>query len=123
MPSLRDMIRGSWLHGSWLHGSWVRGPWRAVSVLSVTQVIAWGTIYYTPVLIAPLVAAEHGWSLSFTMAGFSLGLLVAGLVAPFVGRSIDRYGGHIVMAAGALVSAAGLTGFALAHGRTAYLLA
>jgi hypothetical protein len=123
MPSLRDMIRGSWLHGSWLHGSWVRGPWRAVSVLSVTQVIAWGTIYYTPVLIAPLVAAEHGWSLSFTMAGFSLGLLVAGLVAPFVGRSIDRYGGHVVMAVGALVSAAGLTGFALAHGRTAYLLA
>ena len=51
------------------------------------------------------------------MGGFSLGLLIAGLVAPFVGRSIDRYGGHVVMAAGALVSALGL--FGLAHARSA----
>jgi hypothetical protein len=60
--------------------------------------------------------AETGWSLSFIMGGFSLGLLIAGLVAPFVGRSIDRYGGHVVMAAGALVSALGL--FGLAHARS-----
>src|SRR5262245_42310518 len=86
MPSVRDM----------LHGPWIFGPWRAVSVLGVTQIIAWGTIFYSPVLIAPLIAAEHGWSLSFAMSGLSLGLLIAGLVAPFVGRSIDRYGGHVV---------------------------
>src|SRR5262249_45011708 len=82
--------------------------WRAVSVLGVTQIIAWGTIFYSPVLTAPLIAAEMGWSLSFTMAGFSLGLLVAGLVSPLVGRSIDRYGGHVVMTLGSLTSALGL---------------
>ena len=92
------------------------GPWRAVSVLGITQIIAWGTIFYSPVLTAPLIVAETGWSLSFIMGGFSLGLLIAGLVAPFVGRSIDRYGGHVVMAAGALVSALGL--FGLAHARS-----
>jgi MFS family permease len=91
-------------------------PWRAVSVLGVTQIIAWGTIFYSPVLTVPLIVAETGWSLSFSMSGFSLGLLVAGLISPFVGRSIDRYGGHVVMAIGALVSAAGL--FALAHVRS-----
>src|SRR5438874_1833921 len=91
MPTLRDMIIS---------------PWRAVSVLGITQIIAWGTIFYSPVLIAPLIAAEHGWSLSFTMSGFSLGLLIAGLVSPTVGRSIDSRGGHVVMTAGALVSAA-----------------
>jgi hypothetical protein len=101
MPSLRDMITG---------------PWRAVSVLGVTQIIAWGTIFYSPVLTAPLIVNETGWSLSFVMGGFSLGLLVAGLVSPFVGRSIDRYGGHVVMTVGALVSALGL--FALAHARS-----
>jgi predicted MFS family arabinose efflux permease len=106
MPSFRDMIVG---------------PWRAVSVLGVTQIIAWGTIFYSPVLTAPLIVRETGWSLSFVMGGFSLGLLIAGLVSPFVGRSIDRYGGHVVMAVGALVSALGL--FALAHARNpaAYL--
>ena len=101
----------------------MRGPWRAVWVLSVTQIIAWGTIFYSPVLLVPVIAAEHGWSLAFSMGGFSLALLVAGLVAPFVGRSIDRYGGHVVMAVGALVSAAGLVGLAIAAGRVGYLAA
>jgi hypothetical protein len=97
------------------------GPWRAVSVLGITQIIAWGTIFYSLVLTAPLIMAETGWSLSFVMGGFSLGLLIAGLVAPFVGRSIDRYGGHGVMAAGALVSALGLFGLAHARSPAVYL--
>jgi Major Facilitator Superfamily len=101
MPSLRDTLVG---------------PWRAVFVLGITQIIAWGTIFYSLVLTAPLILAETGWSLSFIMGGFSLGLLIAGLVAPFVGRSIDRYGGHVVMAAGALTAALGL--FGLAHARS-----
>jgi len=98
MPSLRDVLHG---------------PWRAVGVLGVTQIIAWGTIFYSPVLTVPLIAAERGWSLAFTMGGFSLGLLVAGLVSPFVGAAIDRHGGHVVMTCGSLVSAAGLV--ALVH--------
>ena len=102
---------------------WISGPWRAVLVLGVTQIIAWGTIFYSPVLLAPLIAAEHGWSLSFAMSGFSLGLLIAGLVSPTVGRSIDSRGGHVVMAAGALVSAAGLLGLALTHSAPVYLAA
>lgn len=104
-------------------GPWIGGPWRAVLVLGVTQIIAWGTIFYSPVLLAPLIAAEHGWSLSFTMGGFSLGLLVAGLVSPTVGRAIDSRGGHAVMAIGALVSAAGLLGLAFAHNAAGYLAA
>jgi hypothetical protein len=99
----------------------VAGPWRAVSVLGITQIIAWGTIFYSPVLTAPLIAAETGWSLSFIMGGFSLGLLIAGLVSPFVGRSIDRHGGHVVMAAGSLVSALGLLGLAYARTPAMYL--
>jgi MFS family permease len=99
----------------------LRGPWRAVAVLGVTQIIAWGTIFYSPVLIVPLIAAERGWSLTFTMGGFSLALLVAGLVSPLVGRSIDRLGGHVVMSAGALVSALGLVGLVVAAHPLAYL--
>jgi MFS family permease len=98
MPSLREF----------LHGPILRGPWRAVLVLGVTQILAWGTIFYTPVLIVPLIAAEHSWSMAFSMAGFSVCLLVAGLIAPFVGRSIDRFGGHVVMTAGSLIGALGL---------------
>ncbi len=85
-----------------------RGPWRAVPVLGVTQILAWGSIFYTPVLIVPLIAAERGWSIAFTMGGFSHGLLVAGLISPYIGRSVDRYGGHVVMTAGSLTGALGL---------------
>ena len=77
-------------------------------VLGITQILTWGTIFYTPVLIVPLIAAERGWSISFAMGGFSIGLLVAGLVAPYVGRSIDRFGGNVVMALGSLTGALGL---------------
>lgn len=86
----------------------IHGPWRAVPVLGITQILSWGTIFYTPVLIVPLIAAERGWSIAFTMGGFSIGLLTAGLVSPYVGRSIDRFGGHVVMTVGSLVGALGL---------------
>ena len=97
------------------------GPWRAVLVLGVTQIITWGSIYYTPVLIVPLIAAERGWSIAFAMGGFSAGLLVAGLVSPYVGRTIDRLGGHVVMAVGSLIGALGLVLITYATHPAAYM--
>jgi MFS transporter len=99
------------------------GPWRAVPVLGVTQILAWGALFYPPVLTVPLIAAERGWSLAFTMGGLSVGLLSAGLIAPLTGRMIDRHGGHVVMTVGSLVGAAGLVALVLAPNRTAYLAA
>lgn len=89
------------------------GPWRAVPVLGVTQILAWGTIFYTPVLMVPLIAAERGFSFTFAMGGFSAGLLAGGLVSPTVGALIDRHGGHCVMPFGSLAGALGL--LALVH--------
>jgi MFS family permease len=100
----------------------VLGPWRAVWVLSLTQILAWGAIYYTPVLMLPLIAADRGWSLSVTMGGLSLGILVAGLVSPRVGRLVDRYGGHRVMPVGSLLGAVGLVAITQAPNPTSYFL-
>lgn len=99
----------------------INNRWRAILILGVSQILAWGAIYYTPVLIAPLIAKERGWSLTFTMGGFSIGLLAAGLSSPFVGRIIDRYGGHAVMPAGSLLGAAGLLGVVYASDPVLYL--
>ncbi len=106
MPSLRDVIAG---------------PWRAVLVLGVTQILAWGAIFYPPVLTVPLIAAERGWSMTFAMGGFSLALLTAGLVSPRVGLLIDRYGGHRVMPVGSLLAALGLVGLVYADHPVTYL--
>lgn len=108
---------------TFLAGPLVRGPWRALPVLGVTQVLAWGALFYPPVLTVPLIAAERGWSLSFAMAGFSAALLAGGAVAPLVGRVIDRRGGHVAMTAGSLLGALGLVALAVAQHPAAYLAA
>jgi MFS family permease len=68
----------------------------------------------------PLVAAERGFSLTFAMGGFSVGLLAAGLVSPKIGRLIDRYGGHRVMPFGSLPARSGLFALAYASQPAAY---
>jgi len=70
----------------------VFGPGRAVSVLSFTEILAWGILIYPPVLIMPHLVADHGWSLAFGMAGFSIGLMTSGMLSPTVGHLIDRHG-------------------------------
>src|ERR1044072_2984632 len=99
----------------------IAGPWRAVPVLGVTQILAWGAIFYTPVLILPLIAEERGFSLTFAIGGFSAGLLAGGFVAPTVGSLIDRYGGHCVMPFGSLAGAAGLVAMTYASHPAIYV--
>jgi MFS family permease len=98
----------------------VIGPWRAVSVLGVTEILSWGTLFYPPVLIVPLIAADHGWSKAFAMGGFSVGLFVGGLVSRHVGTLIDRFGGHRVMPCGSVIGAAGLAALVYAGNAYAY---
>jgi Major Facilitator Superfamily len=105
MPSLREFIIG---------------PWRAVAVLGITQILAWGAVFYPTVMTVPLIAAERGFSFTFAMGGFSAGLLTAGFVSPTVGGLIDRYGGHRVMPFGSLAGAAGLVGLTVASHPVAY---
>src|ERR1700737_361284 len=99
----------------------ITGPWRAVLVLGVTEILAWGAIFYPPVLTVPLIAAERGWSMTFAMGGFSLALLTAGFIAPRVGLLIDRHGGHRVMPIGALLAALGLVALVYVAHPVAYL--
>jgi MFS family permease len=96
------------------------GPWRAVSVLGVTEILSWGALFYPPVLTVPLIAADHGWSKSFAMGGFSVGLFVGGLVSRYVGALIDRFGGHVVMPVGSLIGTIGLVGVVLARNAYTY---
>src|SRR5215813_13838039 len=99
----------------------IAGPWRAVLVLGVTEILAWGAIFYPPVLTVPLIAHERGWSMTFAMGGFSLALLTAGVVSPRVGKLIDRHGGHRVMPIGSLIAALGLALIVYADHPAAYL--
>ena len=102
-----------------------KSPSRAVviSVLGVTQIFAWGSSYYLPAVLAKPIASDTGWSLSWVVGGLSLGLLIAGLVSPWVGRAIGRRGGRPVLAVSAGLLAAGLSALALAQSLPAFLIA
>jgi MFS family permease len=104
-------------------GAFIFGPWRTVSVLGFTEILSWGAMFYPPVLTVPLIAADHGWSPPFAMAGFSVGLFVGGLCSRYVGGAIDRVGGHVVMPVGSLIGAAGLVALAWAPGVASYFAA
>jgi len=94
-----------------------------ITALGIAQILAWGTSFYFPAVFAEPIRAATGWSLGWIVGGTSIGLLVAGLISPQVGRIIDRYGGRPVLLASSLFYAAGLIGVGLAPSLPFYLIA
>lgn len=90
--------------------------------MGLVQILTWAVLFYPPALTIPQIAAEHGWSLTFAMSGFSAGLFVGGLSAPTIGRSIDQFGGNVVMAFGSLAGAVGCVVLTIADHPAAYFL-
>ena len=94
-----------------------------ITALGAAQILAWGTSFYFPAVFAEPIVRDTGWSLGLVVGGTSLGLLVAGLISPQVGRIIDARGGRPVLLASSLFYAAGLAGVGLAPALPVYLLA
>ena len=92
-----------------------------ITALGIAQILGWGTSFYFPAVLAPPIVADTGWSLSWVVSGTSIGLLVAGLIAPKVGAIIDRRGGRPVLAASSLMYVAGLLCIGLAPNLPVFL--
>jgi len=94
----------------------VRASWFVVIALGITQIIAWGSIYYAfALLIDPLAIAVSAGKATIVGA-FSVALLIAGLLSSPIGALIDRYGGRWVMTIGSVAGA--LLLFALSYVNT-----
>ncbi|UVF21451.1 MFS transporter [Microvirga terrae] len=100
-----------------------QNPRVVISALGITQILAWGSSFYLPAVLAKPIAADTGWSLGWVVAGLSVGLLAAGLVAPRVGRTIDAKGGRPVLVGSSVMLAAGHATLALAYSLPVYLMA
>ena len=98
-----------------------RGRWPVICALGVMQILAWGSTYYLPAVLAEPIARDTGWPLAWIVGGLSVGLLVAALASPRVGAVIQARGGRPVLALAALVLAAGLTILGLAPSLPVFL--
>lgn len=94
-----------------------------ITVLGIAQILGWGTSFYFPAVFAGPIVRDTGWSLGPVVGGTSIGLLVAGLISPQVGRLIDRHGGRLVLLASSVFYALGLVGVGLAPTLPVYLVA
>src|SRR5690606_26461324 len=95
--------------------------WQVASALGITQIFSFGTSYYLHGVLGGPMRAEMGWSLEFLATAQSAGMLVAGLVAPVVGRAIQRRGGRDPLAVGFAMFAAGLAVIALSPNKGVFL--
>ncbi len=91
--------------------------------LGVTQIVGYGTLYYSFSILAPEMARDFSWSLEWVYGALSAALLAGGLAAPLTGRCIDRYDAGRVMTAGSVAAALSLAACALAPERTSFFMA
>lgn len=73
---------------------------RLVTSLSVSQLIGWGTLYYSFSLFVDPLHSTFGWSTSEINTALTIGFVTWASAAPFVGSALDRYGGSMVMSFG-----------------------
>ena len=95
----------------------------SVNALGITQITAWGTSFYCLGVLAKPIANETGWAISTIFLGFSVALVVMGVISTSVGRLIDRMGARAVMSIGTVIVSAGLLGLSQVRDVASYLAA
>jgi MFS family permease len=91
-----------------------RAPALVIWALGLTQIIGYGTLYYSFSALAPAMARDFGWSEEWVYGVLSGSLLIGGLMAPISGSWADRFGAARVMVWGSVAAALSLVACALA---------
>ena len=87
-----------------------------VAALGVAQIVSWGTLFYTIAVLGTAMREALGVSEVALHGAYSAGLLLAGLLAPAVGRRIDAHGGRGVLATGSVLAALACLALAAVQG-------
>jgi MFS family permease len=99
-----------------------KAPASAIWALGVTQIVGYGTLFYSYSILAPTVAAELAWSSQWVFAILSASLLASAILAPFAGRWADKFGAGRLMVPGSLAAAGALLLCAAVPGRLGFAI-
>lgn len=89
---------------------------RNVTALGLAQMLAWGSSFYLPAVLAVPMARDLGLSNAVVFAAFSWALIVSALLGPVCGWAIDHLGGKRILMLTSVVLALGLTLLSQAQG-------
>ena len=101
---------------------WDRHLIAVIASLGLTQIIGYGTLYYAFSILASDMAADLNWSVEWVFGVLSAALLAGGLMAPWIGIWIDRFGAGRVMTLGSALAAASLIACATASNNIVFVL-
>lgn len=96
-----------------------RGVAIPLFVLSVTQIVGWGTVGL-PSIVGRQMAGDLKMDISSVFAANSVLYVVMGLWAPFLAKVFARFGARRVMIGGTILSAVGFLLLAVCHGPLLY---
>ncbi len=80
--------------------------WRMVWTMAFSTTVAYGVLYYSFAVFVQGMELEMNWNRAQTSGALSLSALIGGLVAPIIGRVLDRHGSRVVMSLGSVAAAA-----------------
>jgi MFS family permease len=87
-------------------GRFISG-WIIVGLCFFTLAIAYGVGWYSFSVFLVALIHEFNWGRSLVAGAFSLFMVLHGLIGPFAGTMVDRYGPRVVFISGSLVLATG----------------
>lgn len=89
--------------------------------LAMTRIIGWGSTFYSPSVLVGALDREIGLNAEIVFGGITILLVTGALVAPAIGRVLDREGTRRSMCIGAVICALGLGVLSQAQGPMSYL--
>jgi predicted MFS family arabinose efflux permease len=93
---------------------------RAIPVLGFTQMVGWGTTYYLPAVLSPVLQRELGLNQPEVFGAVTVMLITSAMAGIPLGKLIDRLGARRIMPPGSILIAFGLLLLSQAQGPVSY---
>ena len=90
--------------------------WRVVLAACLGVMAGFGSLFvYTFSIFVKPLAAEFGWSREAISSGFAIAAVTLGLISPFLGRWIDRFGPRRIILACMTIFGCAIASLSLLH--------
>lgn len=89
--------------------------------LGISQIVGWGSTFFIPSVMGRHIGEDLRLPAEVIFAGPTIMFVVGALLAPRMGRVVDRKGARTLMAVGSIVAACGLTALSFTRGPYTYI--